>query len=327
MQHARSCRGRCTRDDLILAAFQGPVLGLSSPVVHQYRTFTAELLVRPAWLEAHGLTPSDVATAVLGARVCKPGPTLSSKPLECPKCGRVLDVRPLGPGASTVEWDFPVGEAAATPGADASPGAQQQQQAEAALPGGLESFRVALRTRCTSSRQHLKCPTLALVVVLGPGLAVRSEPFAVYARHAARHLRSAPDSSDIESESAALLDKEASPGAVVATTPGAQVPPLVCSMAVGVKIVTANLSYDDGIKLDRGLVPVILERTNGLLLQKKSTLAGGLVIVVLAFRTREELEVGMNLGFLFVMNKIRNPLNRNLVADGSIRRIAVITNC
>eukprot|EP00727_Mastigamoeba_balamuthi_P004312 m51a1_g13879 hypothetical protein (85) ;mRNA; r:649351-649708 len=71
--HGRSSRPRCTRDDLILAAFQGPVLGLSSVVVHQYRTFSAELLVRTAWLDAHGLTRSDAAAAVLGAR-----------------CGRVL---------------------------------------------------------------------------------------------------------------------------------------------------------------------------------------------------------------------------------------------
>eukprot|EP00727_Mastigamoeba_balamuthi_P004411 m51a1_g13969 putative ubiquitin carboxyl-terminal hydrolase isozyme l3 (678) ;mRNA; r:981810-987957 len=312
---ARSSRPRRTRDDLILAAFQGPVLGLSSAVVHQYRTFTAELLVRHAWLEARGLAPSDVAAAALGARVCRPG-ALSADPLECPKCGRVLDVRPLGPGVSSVEWDKPVGEAVPASGADWSP------RAEAELPGGLESFRLALRTRCTSSRQHLKCPTLVLVVVLGPGLAVCSEPFAVYARHAARHLRSAPDDSDAEATGPAMLLDEAVSVAPVPT--GAlepRSPPLGSVlflssypvMAVGVRIVSVSISREDGLKIGRSLVPLLLERIpGGLLLQKKSTLAGGVVIIVLGFRTREELEKGMNIGAIPPMSEQHwTPLESN----------------
>eukprot|EP00727_Mastigamoeba_balamuthi_P000941 m51a1_g10844 hypothetical protein (275) ;mRNA; f:32594-33484 len=268
--HGRSYNGRCTRDDLILAAFQGPVLGLSSPVVHQFRTFTAELLVRPAWLASHGLSPSDAARSVLSARACRPPPFTSPDPLVCPKCGPVLNVRLVGTGVNSGDWDAPAQAPAPAQGT------------EEQLPGGLECFRVELRTRCTSSRQHLGCPTLVLAVVLGPGLVVRSEPFAVYARHAARHLRkrrrsSAPDDSEGESPPAPAAAAAAAGDAGAAVLAAGEVVPrpLASPMTVAVKIVASRLRYDEAVRLDRGILSLLTERLcGGFLLKKKTTLAG-----------------------------------------------------
>eukprot|EP00727_Mastigamoeba_balamuthi_P001814 m51a1_g1163 hypothetical protein (543) ;mRNA; r:342248-352261 len=165
---ASAARGISTRDERIFAAFQGPVLGLDARVLHQHKTFHADLLLTARWRAARNLRPADVLAALLSARACRSSAGAGVEPVECDRCGEVLDVAPCpraGEGGEGVKVE------------------------EEELPPGLESYRAVVRPRCTSSRRHLRCSLLVLGVQLAPGVVVTSEPFAVYARPAGRQSR------------------------------------------------------------------------------------------------------------------------------------------
>eukprot|EP00727_Mastigamoeba_balamuthi_P003151 m51a1_g12833 hypothetical protein (139) ;mRNA; f:1921-2681 len=54
-------------------------------------------------------------------------------------------------------------------------------------PHDLECYSATLRSRCTSSKRHLRSPTVVLAVDVG-GALVCSEPFAVFARQPGRQV-------------------------------------------------------------------------------------------------------------------------------------------
>eukprot|EP00727_Mastigamoeba_balamuthi_P004331 m51a1_g13897 hypothetical protein (342) ;mRNA; r:730005-731180 len=143
-----------TRTECIFAALQGPVLRVSSSVVHMYHTYTAELLLPRSWRQSAALSASDVCAALLRLRVASPD--TPTEALRCPLCGDVVSVR--GPHSE------PFG-----------------------LPEGLESFCVSLRSHCSSPRKHLHAPALVLAIDLAPGLVACSTPFAAFAREPGRH--------------------------------------------------------------------------------------------------------------------------------------------
>eukprot|EP00727_Mastigamoeba_balamuthi_P006227 m51a1_g2223 hypothetical protein (343) ;mRNA; f:229005-230242 len=319
-----------TRDDRIFAAFQGPVLGLSSGVLHQHKTFTAELLVSSSWRASRSLEPPDVAGALLASRVCRPGSTAEA---ACPKCGRVVEVFPA-------------------PCLDAG---------DEELPAGLESYAVQLRARCTSSTRHLRCSMLVLAAELAPGLVVQSHPFSVYARKAGRQAKKrsgAVTSPSAEPPVQQQQQQEAAgdgvdAGQLVAALTPAELPlmtttPLQTSyaaadfdtlfpspvtdmrflatkMRVVVRINAVKFCPEVGLLLMRGVVPVIRDRVPGFLLQKGSAYPG-LLIVVWCYKTIEDAQKGMALQKQYATNKIKNPLDRNLVVDGLVVSLAEVTS-
>eukprot|EP00727_Mastigamoeba_balamuthi_P008547 m51a1_g4314 hypothetical protein (504) ;mRNA; f:45474-48975 len=143
-----------TRTDRIFAALQGPVLGVSSPVVHMYKTYTAELLLPRRWRLARGLSITDVFAA-LQLACARADASRSSPPLHCGRCGGVLAVGDA--------WADPTG-----------------------LPDDLESYCAEVRSVCTSSRRHLRTEALVMTVDIG-GALVCSGWFAVFARRPGRY--------------------------------------------------------------------------------------------------------------------------------------------
>eukprot|EP00727_Mastigamoeba_balamuthi_P004373 m51a1_g13934 hypothetical protein (761) ;mRNA; f:864067-869694 len=143
-----------TRTERVFAALQGPVLGLDTPVIHMFKAYTAELLLPRRLRQTLGLSISDVFAA-LQAAVVRADPSPSSPPVRCPRCGDVL--------AITETWSNPSG-----------------------LPDDLESFCASVRSKCTSSRRHLRTTRLVLTVDIGRVL-VCSSAFSVFAREPGRY--------------------------------------------------------------------------------------------------------------------------------------------
>eukprot|EP00727_Mastigamoeba_balamuthi_P004412 m51a1_g1397 hypothetical protein (282) ;mRNA; f:486146-487239 len=265
-----------TLDDLVFAAFQGPVLGLSSRVLYQFRTFTALLLLRTRWRTDRRLSQADVTDALLRARCCVPGTLVAA---QCHTCGRVLDV---------------------------SENAGEQDMLRRELPAGVELYAVSLRTVCTSSRQHVGSAMLVLAAELEPGAVVVSDRFAVYARHAARHV--------------ARQQRDAS---LVSPLPG---PPLA-GMAVAVRINAVRFTPEEGQQFAAGIVPVLRDNVPGYLVHKSSLVGGSPVVVVVVGATSlGSLVLANGLWVRFVQNQIRNPLDRDLIADGLLQPLLAVTN-
>eukprot|EP00727_Mastigamoeba_balamuthi_P003078 m51a1_g12768 hypothetical protein (261) ;mRNA; r:2457-3450 len=142
-----------TRTERVFAAFQGPVLSVGVPVVHMYRAYTAELLLPLRWRRFRSLGPRDVLEALSRATVRAEASVLSP-PLRCASCGDVV----------TLCW---------------------AQRTREGLPDDLECYSATLRSKCTSSKRHLRSETVVLAVDVG-GVLVCSEPFAVFARQPGR---------------------------------------------------------------------------------------------------------------------------------------------
>eukprot|EP00727_Mastigamoeba_balamuthi_P010633 m51a1_g6192 putative acetylxylan esterase (967) ;mRNA; r:73629-85071 len=303
-----------TLDDLVFAAFQGPVLSLSSRVLHRHRSFAALLLLRSRWRSDRALSRADVADALLGARCCMPE-TLA--PAECQRCGGVLDV---------------------------AENAAEQLRLSRDLPPDIELYAVTLRTLCTSSRTHLGSSMLVLAVDLAPGLTVLSERFAIYARHAGRHFvlpRSAhPCSPELVQRLLPLCEgappDTAEPGLLAVGSvlpllaPVAQVAEHIgllgwAGMAVGVCISAVSISEEQQQRVVWALMPVLRSNVPGFLLQKSSAHAA-IGVIVAGFRTSGGLLLATHFGRQFFHNAIRNPLNRDLVSDGLMRPLLTVTN-
>eukprot|EP00727_Mastigamoeba_balamuthi_P004335 m51a1_g1390 hypothetical protein (357) ;mRNA; f:470176-474134 len=304
-----------TLDDLVFAAFQGPVLGLSSRVLHQYRSFTALLLLRTRWRTDRGLSQADVAAALVHARCCVPGTLVAA---ECSKCGSVLDVSENEP---------------------------EQQRLRRELPGGIELYAATVRTLCTSSRKHVGSAMLVLAAELAPGAVVVSDRFAIYARQAARHVARRGSSSSSSSSSSVAPDGAAeasqqlevgqwrpaaeqrgSPGeeefvvaagALLARSPlGPELRALgPAGMVIAVRINAVTITQEEQQLIASGLVPVLRSNVPGFLLQKTS-MTSAIVVIVGGFSSPDGLLLATRFGWQFISNQIRNPLNRNLIADG-----------
>eukprot|EP00727_Mastigamoeba_balamuthi_P008545 m51a1_g4312 hypothetical protein (262) ;mRNA; f:42769-43779 len=141
-----------TRTERIFAAFQGPVLSLESSILHMFKPYTAELLVPRRWRRSLGVSTQDVFSSL---RLACVRAHASSPPVRCEQCGDVVEV------ADT--WTYP-----------------------GRLPDDLESFCATVRSKCTSSRRHLRAPSLVLTVDIG-GAMVCSGEFSVFAREPGRY--------------------------------------------------------------------------------------------------------------------------------------------
>eukprot|EP00727_Mastigamoeba_balamuthi_P014147 m51a1_g9355 hypothetical protein (240) ;mRNA; r:134287-135506 len=95
-----------TLDDLVFAAFQGPVLSLSSRVLLHSRTFTALLLVRARWRCDRGLSRADVAGALMQARCCS---SASLETRQCDVCGPLLEITPSAAQERVLQSRVPKG--------------------------------------------------------------------------------------------------------------------------------------------------------------------------------------------------------------------------
>eukprot|EP00727_Mastigamoeba_balamuthi_P011893 m51a1_g7326 hypothetical protein (144) ;mRNA; r:159458-160016 len=126
------CNSRSTRSDRVFAALQGPILGLSTGVLHRGGRFVLELLVPESWRSSRSLSPAAVRSALLRPSLCHASTLLPVG--SCPRCRRTLDVFP--------------GIATATP--------------LQALPQGLESYTATVVPRCSSPRRHMGCGPLVL---------------------------------------------------------------------------------------------------------------------------------------------------------------------
>eukprot|EP00727_Mastigamoeba_balamuthi_P005257 m51a1_g1473 hypothetical protein (328) ;mRNA; r:254283-255442 len=306
-----------TLDDLVFAAFQGPVLGLTSRVLHQHRSFAALLLVRARWRSDRRLSQADVEAALAGARCCRPD-TLA--PAECARCGGVLDV---------------------------AENAAEQRRLRRDLPHDIELYTVTLRTRCTSSRKHVGCSMLLLAVDLAPGIVVVSDRFAIYARHAGRHVHSAgwssgddsggssgsatprvpllpaaPEFAEASESSCWLVGPELTlPGPGALQLQQAQAPPMVIAVSLSV----VSISEEEQRQVTWGLVPLLRSNVPGFLMQKSSTHESFMVYVV-GFCSLGSLLLASQFGRMFIRNEIRNPLNRNLIAEGLLHTVLRATN-
>eukprot|EP00727_Mastigamoeba_balamuthi_P010632 m51a1_g6191 hypothetical protein (382) ;mRNA; r:66750-70929 len=365
-----------TLDDLVFAAFQGPVLSLSSRVLHRHRSFAALLLLRSRWRTDRGLSPADVADALLGARCCMPE-TLA--PAECERCGGVLDVAENVAEQWRLSRDLPcdielyavavrtrctssrthVGCATLVLAVDLAPGTVVVSDRFAIstldddlvflnendwrvfntyLPCDIELYAVAVRTRCTSSRTHVGCATLVLAVDLAPGTVVVSDRFAVYARPAGRQLvpRRTVDGTGA-SRSVALGcellgdgDKSAAaesrlclagPALPLAfQSQGEQQP-----MAIAVCLSAVKVSEEEQRQVTWGLMALLRSNVPGFLMQKAS-MHESFIVFIVGFCSAGSMALASRFGVPFFCNEIRNPLNRNLIADGLLQPLVCTSN-
>eukprot|EP00727_Mastigamoeba_balamuthi_P002684 m51a1_g12412 hypothetical protein (1070) ;mRNA; r:723078-727396 len=127
-----------------------PILTLSDTRLFKYRTYILELSVSLAWREHERLSPMAIVRAVTGAKVCALG---SQDPLSCPRCGKVVLIH----------------------SSKAPPSRAHMRD--------YEHYVFTLRTHCTSSRDHLKTPSLVLYIdQLPTNVPLFSKPFSIFAR-------------------------------------------------------------------------------------------------------------------------------------------------
>eukprot|EP00727_Mastigamoeba_balamuthi_P004390 m51a1_g1395 hypothetical protein (318) ;mRNA; f:482633-484084 len=300
-----------TLDDLVFAAFQGPVLSLSSRVLHRYRAFTALLLLRTRWRTDRRLSQAEVAAALLGARCCRPGTLVA---VECRACEGVLDV---------YESE------------------EEQERLRRELPAGIELYAVGVRTRCTSSRKHVGSAMLVLAAELLPGTVVVSERFAIYARHAARHIAmSAATQMAVQVHSPPPF-ADASPGVLSSTSsPDELLGSLLTGsplwpdlralgpqgMAIGVRVNVVRLPPEEQQQISSAIVPVIRSHVPGYLVHKTTRAGAGVVIIVFGATSYEGLMLADSVGTRFIRNEIRNPLNKNFAAEGLMQSLLFVSN-
>eukprot|EP00727_Mastigamoeba_balamuthi_P011704 m51a1_g7156 hypothetical protein (283) ;mRNA; f:345494-346455 len=266
-----------TRTERVFAAFQGPVLNVDVPVVHMYRAYTAELLLPLRWRRARSLAAADVLAALSGAHV-RAQASLLSPPLRCDTCGGVVAVGNVWSGSR-------------------------------GLPDDLECYSATLRSRCTSSRKHLRAETVVLAIDLG-GALVCSEPFAVFSR--------------LPGRKAAKRDPESCSSAVVACSPAvAETPvPVAPSFALPPRlvVVVGVLRCDPALgdwPATRALIPGVaeeLKRVPTFVMHKCSLIGGSgqLVVVVRAFLTVEDARRGDAIARDYARNKIPNVVNKDM---------------
>eukprot|EP00727_Mastigamoeba_balamuthi_P004346 m51a1_g1391 hypothetical protein (304) ;mRNA; f:478488-479524 len=282
-----------TLDDLVFAAFQGPVLSLSSRVLHQFRTFTALLLLRTRWRTDRGLSRADVSERLLASRCCAL-PSLEAR--RCSVCGAVLEL-------------------------SRSP-EQEERQLQSRVPPEIEAYSVRVRTQCTSSRMHLRSAMLVLAADLAPGIVVVSQQFSVYARRAGRHaLRTARHGS---SDSSASAPEEATPSPLDDNSRLSS-PEMYAGMALSVKICVVTYTPDEEQVIAQSLIPLLRQRVPGFVLHKTG-LQSGLAVIVMGCASAASLQEAGLQSYLFLANNTKNPMNRNLFVDGVVQPLTHVTN-
>eukprot|EP00727_Mastigamoeba_balamuthi_P004302 m51a1_g1387 hypothetical protein (305) ;mRNA; f:463498-464521 len=288
-----------TLDDLVFASFQGPVLGLSSRVLHRYRAFTALLLLRTRWRTDRRLSQDEVATTLLRARCYRPG---SFAPVQCRICGGVLGV---------------------------SENVVEQERLRREVPDGIELYAVTLRTLCTSSRKHVGSTMLVLAADIAPGVVVVSDRFAIYARHAARHIAGGGHSPTEPSSPQGSSSSSEDLWSLAATSPagpdlrllGPRGAMAVCVCVLGV----SGLTPEDHQTISSGLVPVLRANVPGYLVHKTS-INPTVVIMVVGALSPADLALVDRFSARFTKNEIRNPFKKDLVAAGLVQQLLITNN-
>eukprot|EP00727_Mastigamoeba_balamuthi_P004213 m51a1_g1379 hypothetical protein (315) ;mRNA; f:446930-447940 len=308
--HSRVVPGaKHTLDDLVFAAFQGPVLSLSSRVLHRHKVFSALLLLRTHWRADRHLSQADVSTALLRARCCVPD-TLAA--VHCSSCGDVLSV---------------------------SRNPEEQERLRGLIPSGIELYAVTVRTRCTSSRKHVGSAMLVLAAQLVPGVPIVSDRFAIYARHAARHMFSVDEADTQQLVPAQGHSPGSSPGSQLEECfvlgPHAALSPMGAQLSrplgpqggvVGVVVnAVTGLTEEECQLVATGVVPVLRANVPGYLVHKTSIHAS-VVIVVLVLASHSDVALVDYYAQRYLSNQTRNPLNRNLIVDGLVEQLLLRTN-
>eukprot|EP00727_Mastigamoeba_balamuthi_P001693 m51a1_g11520 hypothetical protein (291) ;mRNA; f:6215-7200 len=274
-----------TRTERVFAAFQGPVLSVGAPVVHMYRAYTAELLLPLRWRRARSLGSRGVLEALSRATVRAEASVLSP-PLRCASCG---DVVALG----------------------------RAQRTREGLPDDLECYSATLRSKCTSSKRHLRSPTVVLAVDVG-GVLVCSEPFAVFAREPGRQAARGGRELVCCCSGAQQLAPAGDDRVLVSgNVPPSLLPPrLVIVVEVLWPQPNRCLSLPPSAQ---SLVPGIAQALSvvpGFLMQKCSQLKE-MVVFVRAYRTAEEARSGSDICIKYAKNVIPNAINLD-VSDCSL---------
>eukprot|EP00727_Mastigamoeba_balamuthi_P011699 m51a1_g7151 hypothetical protein (283) ;mRNA; r:334583-335629 len=267
-----------TRTERVFAAFQGPVLSVGSPVLHMYRSYTAELLLPLRWRRARSLSVADVLAALSRATVRAQASALSP-PLRCASCG---DVVALG----------------------------HPQTGPEGLPDDLECYSAALRTQCTSSRRHLGAEQLVLGVALA-GALVCSERFVVFSREPGRQAlaQGRRGLGGAESVDSGLLPPPDASGAALAVCDSPPGPPQ--QLVVVVEVLRPKCRIPPYVAAAVPGVAEALKRVPGFVLQKCSVMKE-MVIFVRAFRTVQDAEQGCEVCVDYAMNVITNAVNRDI---------------
>eukprot|EP00727_Mastigamoeba_balamuthi_P010620 m51a1_g6180 hypothetical protein (287) ;mRNA; f:32074-33020 len=278
-----SALGFPTRTEAIFAALQGPVLRLSSPVVCMYRSYTLELLLPRRWRLSRSLSSSAICSALAGAQVVR-ADTLAREPVRCSVCGPVLSLADVRSDPSGV-------------------------------PDDLESYCVAVRALCSSSRRHLHARGLSVVVALDGSVCVSSAPFAICARDrrgGAETARRPQAPAGIE-----VMQK-------VADAQRADLMPQGLGLAIVVvvmrPVLPPVLPLDCGPAMWQGMVNM-LQTVPGFLLQKP-IVSLDMVVVTRAYRTVEDAERGTVIAVKYSRNILRNPLNVD--ASGAVEVLATV---
>eukprot|EP00727_Mastigamoeba_balamuthi_P004225 m51a1_g1380 hypothetical protein (465) ;mRNA; f:448261-450251 len=185
------------------------------------------------------------------------------------------------------------------------------------VPSGIELYAVTVRPRCTSSRKHVGSPMLVLAADLAPGVVIVSDRFAIYARHAARHME----------ECWFIGPRTGSPAYVAVVDPDLCMrKPGPLGMAVTVIINSAiGLTEEENELMASGVVPVLRANVPGYLVHK-SSVHPSIVIIVLGFQSPQDFIIADGFAQRYMCNDIRNPLNRNLVGDGVVHPLLISTN-
>eukprot|EP00727_Mastigamoeba_balamuthi_P004597 m51a1_g14135 putative t-dirnahydrouridine synthase (734) ;mRNA; r:231163-235329 len=303
-----------TLDDLVFAAFQAPVLSLSARVLFHHRAFTALLLLRSCWRTERRLSRSEVRAALLSAKCCRPD-TLAG--VDCARCGGVLSV---------------------------SENSREQERLRREVPRGVELYAVTVRAQCTSSRRHVGSAMLVLAAQVLPDVAIVSDRFAIYARHAARHVRPAPRGGDVvdtrlvplspahsspvpRMEEFFFVRPQAAAPSQVLVDPDLRLrQPGPLGMAVSVVINSAaGLTEEENQLMAAGIVPHLQANVPGYLVHKTSV-RSSVVIVVLGFQSPRDFALAHGFAQRYVRNELRNPLNRNLIGDGLGQKLLISSN-
>eukprot|EP00727_Mastigamoeba_balamuthi_P004247 m51a1_g1382 hypothetical protein (304) ;mRNA; f:452085-453129 len=213
------------------------------------------------------------------------------------------------------------------------------------VPSGIELYAVTVRPRCTSSRKHVGSTMLVLATDLAPGFVVVSARFAIYARHAARHVRRAPQIDEVDTRLAAPKSpartssvsqmEECFVVGSLAPSPTrfVVVDPDLClrkpgplGMAVTVVINSAiGLTEEEMELIASGVVPVLRANVPGYLVHK-SSVHTSIVIIVLGFQSPQDFITAHGFAQRYLCNETRNPLNRNLVGDGLVQPLLISMN-
>eukprot|EP00727_Mastigamoeba_balamuthi_P008544 m51a1_g4311 hypothetical protein (287) ;mRNA; f:41129-42254 len=272
-----------TRTERIFAAFQGPVLSLDSPVVHMFKTYHMELLLPRRWRQTRSLSPADVFAALQSACVRAEASSLSPA-VRCPQCGDVVEV------ADT--WAFP-----------------------GRLPDDLESFCATVRSKCTSSRRHLRAAALVLTVDIG-GVTVCSGPFSVFAREPGRYKKRqrrcgsrdqqalSPSGGDSSTVASPIADPRVDVSLSSQLMLVVQIlEPQPCSMSLPL----SAFNMVDGIVRALGQLP-------GFLFQKSCVMGTNkLLVFVRAYTTAEDAVKGDIICYEYAKNIIPNEVNRDII--------------